>query len=462
MTLIWGVNGHPFTAYPGITFQKQLDLVKDLGMTSYRVNVSSVDSIRGLADLAALGRERGISILPVLTPGLGLKEETADALYAKSFNFAVTMVSALKHAIRVWELGNELENFAILQPCEPQDDGKQYPCSNGPAGGITPLEYHGARWAKVSAVLKGLSDGVISVDPTLKKAIGTAGWGHVGAFQRMENDGIKWDISVWHSYQADPEWVMEKVAAFKRPIWVTEFNHPYGSRDGVDAQAQGTRAMIERLRQWRGRFNIEAAFFYELLDEPYWAPDFEAVMGLVALDKSHTGDGWTVSEPKPAYGVMKAAIAQGSKTALRSCSLDSYKSGEVTAQRQVAYAYCLVLGRDVDGQGAADWSRRISDGLAAHPFMLLLVDSEEFSNRHLWKSISHRDFVALAFQMLLGRKPDGGGLQSYLSELNRGAMRRRDILASILGSAEFRAKHPFLFVPVRSAVGADTATTRNN
>ena len=55
-----------------------------------------------------------------------------------------------------------------------------------------------SRWEKVSAVLRGLSGGTISVDPTIRKAMGTAGWGNAGAFARMHKDGIRWDISVWH------------------------------------------------------------------------------------------------------------------------------------------------------------------------------------------------------------------------------------------------------------------------
>ena len=48
----------------------------------------------------------------------------------------------------------------------------------GFAGGVGPLDYFGPRWEKVSAALDGLSRGIKSVDPTARRAIGTAGWGH--------------------------------------------------------------------------------------------------------------------------------------------------------------------------------------------------------------------------------------------------------------------------------------------
>ena len=127
--------------------------------------------------------------------------------------------------VRVWELGNELENYAIIRPCEMRMDGTKYPCEWGPAEGSGPLHYYGPRWEKVSAALKGMSDGMIAVDPTIRKAMGTAGWGHTGAFELMQRDGIQWDISVWHLYGDDPEWAFKVLKGYGHPIWVTEFNN---------------------------------------------------------------------------------------------------------------------------------------------------------------------------------------------------------------------------------------------
>ena len=40
--IVWGVNGHPITSYPGVSYAEQLDLLKDLGARSYRVDVSDL------------------------------------------------------------------------------------------------------------------------------------------------------------------------------------------------------------------------------------------------------------------------------------------------------------------------------------------------------------------------------------------------------------------------------------
>jgi hypothetical protein len=301
---LWGANGHPFVSYPGVTFEQQLDFLADLGMRSYRVDVTSLDHANALARLVELARPRGIDILPILIPPNNL-EDPADKLYAQSREFARLFVGRFK-SIRVWELNNELENYAIIKACEMQDDGVQYNCAWGPADGGGPLHYYGPRWKKVSAVLKGLSDGTAAVDPQIRKAIGTAGWGHWGAFERMQEDGIQWDISVWHHYEGDPAGGLKHVVKFGRPIWITEFNNPLGSKNGEQIQADGLDTMMRRILDVASTYKVEAAHVYELLDESYWQGS-EAVMGLVRLEKDDRGK-WRPGGPKLAYQVARKII----------------------------------------------------------------------------------------------------------------------------------------------------------
>jgi hypothetical protein len=314
--LLWGVSGHPLTAYPGVSIERQLDYVEDLGMKSYRVNIVDTSSGDRLAELVAAGKKRGIEILPVITPGgISLDKDGTDELYSKAWALAVALGSRFKNDIRVWELGNEMENYAIIKPCERRDDGTTYPCEWGPAGGVGALDYYGPRWVKVSAVLKGLSEGIAEVDPGIRMAIGTAGWGHLGAFERMKRDGINWDISVWHMYGEDPEESFDKIASYGKPIWVTELNHPYGSQQSEQQHAEGLMKAMKRLRELQDKYKVEAAHIYELLDETYWAPSFEAHMGLVRLVGS-TESGWSAAGPKPGYVAVRGMI-RGPRELLR-------------------------------------------------------------------------------------------------------------------------------------------------
>ncbi|MBZ9656857.1 hypothetical protein [Phyllobacterium lublinensis] len=303
----WGINGHPLASYHGVSEEQQVTYIKELGLTSYRVDVQKLDQLEELDRLVTLAGNNGITILPVLTPALDLKEASTETIYATSRALAFVTASHLKDKIKVWELGNELENFAIIQPCEMRDNGTLYPCEWGPAGGLDPLDYYGPRWDKVRAVLRGLSDGLTAAGGDFRTAMGTAGWGHMGAFQRMKQDNINWDISVWHFYGEDPEWALKELVKFGKPIWFTEFNHPKGSTDGADAQAAGLRKAMERIQELRKTYPVEAAHIYELMDETYWAPSFEAYMGLVHLDSNDAG-GWRPGAPKPAYDVVRDIV----------------------------------------------------------------------------------------------------------------------------------------------------------
>lgn len=49
------VNEHPFTGYPGLTAQDQIEQTQALGGTSYWVNISSIDHTEALKALIAAG-----------------------------------------------------------------------------------------------------------------------------------------------------------------------------------------------------------------------------------------------------------------------------------------------------------------------------------------------------------------------------------------------------------------------
>jgi hypothetical protein len=439
--LVWGANGHPFTAYYGVSIDQQLAYLHDLGMTSYRVNNGTPEQLSALAQKA---KKYGITILPVLAPEFDYDKETPETLYRKGYEMAFALVSPLKSEIHVWELGNEMEIYALIKPCEKRDDGTQYNCDWGIAGGNGELDYYGPRWAKVSAVLKGLSEGTIAADPTALKAMGTAGWGHLGVFKRMEHDGIKWDISVWHMYGEDPEWAFKEIATFKHPIWVTELNHPKGSATSAQEQADGLRRWMGRMRELQTTYHIEAAHIYELMDEPYWAPSFEAFMGLVHLEKD--GAGWRPGTPKPAYDVVRSLL-RGDTDPMRprDCDLKAFSPDDKGLQNQVQYSYCLILGRLADGQGLSDWTSKRANGMSAEDLLRTLARSDEFGRRYAVDVLSDDRFITLSYQLLLGRDPDGQGREDYLAKLGKGGITRIALLEMIMASDEFKKTHKILF-----------------
>ena len=308
----WGVNGHPFVAYSGVSIDEQFDLIVKAGLRSYRVDIYATDQMDRLGALVDAAHKRGISILPILILPAKLDEQEPADLRKAAFDLASAFVKRFRDKINVWELGNEMENYALIRPCEMRDDGTKYPCEWGIAGGVGVLDYYGPRYLKVEAVLRGLSEGVLAEDPKARRAIGSAGWGHLGIFDRLHDGGVTWDISVWHMYGEDPEPAFKHLATFGKPIWVTEFNYPYGSKNGETEQADGLVRWMARLEELSGPYQVEAAHIYELFDEPYWAPSYEAFMGLYRLAPK-PGGGWTPFGPKPAFDAVQDFIARKKK-----------------------------------------------------------------------------------------------------------------------------------------------------
>lgn len=438
--MLWGVNGHPITAYPGISVSDQMDYLQELGARSYRVNISYIADADKLGPLVSEGKKRGIDILPVLTPNLDLDGLKPDQLYSRAKAFALALGNRFKDDIRVWELGNELETYAIIKACERRDDGTIYPCDWGPAGGTTAEQYYGPRWAKSSAVLRGLSDGMIEVDPTILKAIGTAGWGHTGAFERMKADGIQWDISVWHMYGQDPEWAFKILAGYGKPIWVTELNHPYGSQNGEQEQADGLAQSMARLVELEKPYRVEAVHIYELLDETYWAPHFEAYMGLVGLSGSKE-KGWAISQPKPSYEAVRQVIRGPRAAPARDCSLAEIEKTPLDAARMARFGYCLVLGRRVGDVEIQGWVNSLEDGRPPNEMLEAMLASDEFRHRYATFGMDDRAYVQFLYQLLLGREADGGGLSGYTGQLRDHTATRASIAGALVQSDEFAAKH---------------------
>ncbi|WP_095080643.1 DUF4214 domain-containing protein [Mesorhizobium sophorae] len=442
--VLWGVNGHPITAYPGIPVELQLDFVKNLGLKSYRVNITSEDNADTLAALVDAGKTRGIEILPLITPaGIDLDKDSPEELYGKTRKLAIALGTRFKSDIRVWELGNEMENYAIIKPCEKRDDGSQYPCAWGPAGGNGALDYYGPRWAKVSAVLKGLSDGMTEVDPSIRKAIGTAGWGHTGAFARMKHDGIAWDISVWHMYGDDPEWAFREISAYGKPIWVTEFNSPNGSQRGERQQADGIKQTMTRLRELNEKYKVEAAQIYELFDETYWAPGFEANMGLVRLTPASDGK-WRVGEPKPAYKTVRDFTRgpQPLPKPHRECDPEATAANKSVYVRQASLAYCLVLGHEGDTESVDQWSAALESGDRTIGGMAVeLMRSDEFQTSYATIGLTDRAYIGFLYMLFLNRPADDYGIETYSRQLRAGTMTREDLAFGIIDSSEFRSQH---------------------
>jgi hypothetical protein len=321
--MIWGVNGHAVWYYPGATLDQQMSMVRDLGMTYYRVDVhpngvaaDDLNVANNLALVVAAAKRHGVSILVTITPKVGeIDNETEASYYKKSYNAARSLVLRFKNDVHVWELDNEVERYAMVRPCETLDNGYVWHCDWGDIGGTNPGDYISARYNRLRGDIRGLSDGIASADATARRIVNVSAGFHYGFLQRLINDGVKFEIIGPHWYSTygdiqDPNNNIAKpLAALGKPIWITEFNRGYGSYHGQEA-AQGfvIGQMATEFCYIAKIYNIQAAFVYELLDESYYGDTFEAFMGLINLVKDKGGN-WVYGPYKPAFSAIKTATA---------------------------------------------------------------------------------------------------------------------------------------------------------
>jgi len=310
--LAWGVIGEPLSQADGIAPEAELDLARSLGFTRLRVGLTGASAEVGrLEALIELGRGRGVSILPVLSGG-DLDRASPKRLKRDAFDLARGLAERFRGRVAAWELGEELETFALLQPCERRDDGSRHPCEWGPASGAGPGDYFGPRWARVSAVLAGFSEGVAAGDAAARRAIGAGGPGHLGAFERLVHDGVAWDATVWRDHGGVSEGELDVLSGYGKPIWITALGAPPAGA-GPLAEAERASRLVERIAFYRvmaPRFGVQAAFVERLLDPVGGAG---ARDGLVEVERG-PGGAWRAGRPKASAEAVGRALKSGRRT----------------------------------------------------------------------------------------------------------------------------------------------------
>ncbi len=98
--------------------------------------------------------------------------------------------------------------------------------------------------------------------------------------------------------------VLDRLAAYDKPIWFTEGNRRNGSFQGHEAeQAEYLRTFLPKLVA-DGR--VRAYFIYELLDEPYFVTG-ERAYGLVTMERDDKKR-LRLGQRKPAFSAYQAVI----------------------------------------------------------------------------------------------------------------------------------------------------------
>jgi hypothetical protein len=248
----WGEN-YPYNKH---SIETQMMYLSYAGMNAYRAGCIPETCERILEEAG----KRGITFLRSIEmrPDADISPEDN---YRRGYDHAYDMAERFKGRIRYYEASNELDNWTGMT-----------------GDGATIDQYNQDRYKRAREFLRGLIDGVHAADPDAKVMVDNAGWCHYGFLQALWKDGLRWDITAihWYESQGDLERagcrkanVAKIHAAFGKPIWITEFNSNTAAKNNDPARAANwTESFMTRVKEIAPKYNIEAAFIYELFDEP--------------------------------------------------------------------------------------------------------------------------------------------------------------------------------------------------
>lgn len=296
---ILGVNGHPLSGnrptYLNIPVQDQIQMVKGLGFSYYRVDGicdpnGKITREQRFLDLAAAAKQNNIKLLITLSAQRFANFKDADSAYKDGFRLASGFVKLYGQYADHYELGNEIDNKVI---------------SNRKSLGKDPSDYDQDKFRVAASYLKGMYDGVKSIS-TASQTIIDIGETHTGFMTLLKQNNIPFDIIGFHYYSKK---VYEQEDNFRstlsdltgifngqKPIWITEFNQFLGSANwGVFTfkREDSQKAIINNfITNCSKKSNVKALFIYELLDEPDLdvkpGQEFERNFGIIKMNGKAT------------------------------------------------------------------------------------------------------------------------------------------------------------------------------
>jgi hypothetical protein len=299
--LFYGMNIHPqYSSTPWFKTPKEVMAeVAALGCTVVRCDCygSWADADKILAHVME-AEPLGIQILPCFGYNQPAVPGDYQLNYSLGVDYGTTTANVLKDHCPIYEVSNEICIYC-----------------NGVGPGTDPAAYDHFRYADCRALIRGVIDGIKSVQPDAKIVIG-GGVTTLTAFFRMMWDGtapdgstghelVRWDYTGWHWYESSgsitqaydgtgtPYNVLEELSRFGVPIWITELGFiPQGT---PEAQSAYVEAALDEYRGYRDSYNVVNTCWYTLYD------DASGTFGLLE------DDGQT---RKPAYATYQGYVAQ--------------------------------------------------------------------------------------------------------------------------------------------------------
>lgn len=299
----WGVNGHPLTqqAYKYRTLNDQIQLLKDLGVGYYRIDVpiNAEGKARNepyFLELLEKLKAAGVKPMPALFPsGIGGAESDSISIYNKYFSVGEKFINRYGGHLDVLEVGNEWD--LKLMKKNARNDGRKA------------SHYQTHLIGKQMWMLAGIIDGMKKRKSTLRVSMSLT-WVHWYYLDILKQYAINYDIIGYHWYSNMGNITkavgpygnfLPKIAErYNKEIWITEFNTYRGNKNASfykqDTYIKSSLTDIINQRLVKG------FFIYELFDQPDLKayPD-EMSYGLVYFDTDSY-------KKKPIYYTFKEFI----------------------------------------------------------------------------------------------------------------------------------------------------------
>ncbi|REG61171.1 hypothetical protein B0G80_4004 [Paraburkholderia sp. BL6669N2] len=270
----YGINMHPNYTW---TPQQMASHLQQIGAKVIRLDTqdTSPGVLSRIASIATgiAAIDPTFKVLACITPDTNFSQSEAQN-YSTGFGLGAAAANALAPAgVTVFECGNEM----ISQP-------EICPGGGGVAGDQRGDYTHGAKWAAMRGLIRGMIDGVHSVNPLLRCGVNFTEV-QIAASDMLwngtESDGstghapVRWDITTWHNYQSYGSMfniggdgatsfgnlIAYIATAYGKPIMITEWNsNPEASDAAGSAYMQ--QWMTEMYNN-RVQYNIEHVSFYQ-------------------------------------------------------------------------------------------------------------------------------------------------------------------------------------------------------
>jgi len=272
-SIFYAVNGHIAQggAYNTASMAQQVAYLSQLGAKLYRNDTWDQGTATLLKSLAQAAAPSGIQLCACMTPDTSVVSSETQA-YSVGYAQGQMTANTLKGLVKYYECGNEYENNIV------QDDG------------VAPSQYNNTAFPIYRGLIRGMIDGVKSVDSGNQVIPAPGSWLHFGFFDMLWNgtqpDGssgyppVRWDITSWHWYSdmgditaatggsGTYNMLNELQTRYGKPIWISE----YGVRPnfGTDAQIASYlvgNSMLAGFAANAARYGVQCTIMYELFDD---------------------------------------------------------------------------------------------------------------------------------------------------------------------------------------------------